>query len=148
MLAVSVLRTSTTMTFRPFLPFSENNPFAKTEYRPMCLGCACTGLLPQNTITSARFFTWPRVADGRPFSCTASVDGAWHTVAVLSMIAPSSSARSMPFLWTSHTADAQPYKRGLFEFERIFAASLIASSYETSLNSEFLSSLIIGASIL
>ncbi|GFO97500.1 hypothetical protein ig2599ANME_1704 [groundwater metagenome] len=83
-----------------------------------------------------------------PFSCIPSTEGPWHTEAVLSMIPPSSSVRRMPFLWTSHSAEAQPYKRGLFDFASICAAASIASSYETSLNSPFLSVRIIGAFIL
>src|SRR5665648_742726 len=70
----------------------------------------------------------------------------WQTVAVVSITAPISSANSMPFFMASQTAQAQPYRRDLFEFARIRAASFTASSIVTSTSLPFLR--IMGDSIL
>ena len=48
---------------------------------------------------SDRFLISPRVAVDSPTDCTAMIDGAWQVEAVVSIVAPSSSARRTAARW-------------------------------------------------
>ncbi len=106
--AVFVFLGSTTTKVLSWVPSFLKYPRTKSLYLPKCLGCAWTGLLPQNITKSALFLYSPKVEVGAPTSWIANNDGPWHTEAVLSKIAPNISPNSTPLPWASHSVLENP----------------------------------------